>query len=323
MASSVFRFAPLPSPPVPLPGVPGPKLAPFTPNARADIEFIEFLGEENNVDSQVWKVKINGAGQPGLFALKMFYFRHSNFLRRDPGGDLTTSLANSQLYADYFDPFNCECRAYGRLKEENREDLAAKAYGYLLLTPEQEAGLARDVTGEPSPPPDAEEDEPLDGQGFWRRWEQHRGLPLRAIVKELVPRGGLNPNLAQGMWADLKSLHSLGIFVGDTHGGNFMGGKLVDFSRSWTMYHPAMVQIRDKTLQDMMLVELQDLLDYCYFLKSSLRAIAIPDDLEAFCSGHLAEYKGFPWAYNWLKWEKNADAAQAFVEEELFEREAH
>jgi hypothetical protein len=67
MPSSVFRLAPLPSPPVPLPPVPGPKLAPFTPNAQADIEFFEFLGQANNADSQVWKVKINGAG---LFALK-------------------------------------------------------------------------------------------------------------------------------------------------------------------------------------------------------------------------------------------------------------
>lgn len=71
MASSVSHFAPLPNPPVPLPRVPGPKLAPFTPNARANIEFIEFLGEDYNVDSQVWKVKITGGGQPRLFALKM------------------------------------------------------------------------------------------------------------------------------------------------------------------------------------------------------------------------------------------------------------
>ncbi len=43
------------------------------------------------------------------------------------------------------------------------------------------------------------------------------------------------------MWADLQVLHSLGIFVGDTHGGNYLGGKLVGFSRSWPMYHLAVV----------------------------------------------------------------------------------
>ncbi|KAK4147063.1 uncharacterized protein C8A04DRAFT_24854 [Dichotomopilus funicola] len=311
MTSSVFHIAPLPNPPVPLPRVPGPKLAPFTPNARANIEFVEFLGEEYNVDSQVWKVKTKVAGQPRLFALKTFYFRHSNFLRKNQGGDLTRPLANSQLYSDYFDPFNSK-----------REDLAVKAYGYLLLTPEQEAELARKVTGESTPPPDAKADKALNGHDFWRRQEEHRGLPVRAIVKELVPRGELNPNIAQGMWAGLKSLHSLGIFVGDTHGGNYLGGKLVDFSRSWTMYHPAMVQIQHNIREGMMSEELQDLLDHCYFLKGSLRAIAIPDDLEAFCSGN-DEYKGRPWAYNWLKWEKDPEAAKAFVEERLFERAAH
>jgi hypothetical protein len=126
------------------------------------------------------------------------------------------------------------------------------------------------------------------------------------------------------MWADLKSLHSLGIFVGDTHGGNYLGGKLVDFSRSWTMYHPALVQIRNSILEGLVLEELQDLLDYYYFKKTfGLRTIAIPHDLEAFCSGHLAEYKFLPRAYNWLKWEENADAAKAYVEERLFERAAH
>ncbi|KAH6851107.1 kinetochore Sim4 complex subunit FTA2-domain-containing protein [Chaetomium sp. MPI-CAGE-AT-0009] len=315
MASSVFRLAPLPSPPVPLPRIPGPKLAPFTPNARANIEFLEFLGGDDDKDSQVWKVKINGAG---LFALKAFYFCHWDSLRYVQGGDLTRRLANPQLYVDYFDPFNCECRAYGRLKEESCEDLAIKAYGYLLLTPEQETGLARKVTGESDP-------RELNRLNFWRRHEQHRGLPVRAIVKELVPSEALTPNHVQGMWADLKSLHSLGIFVRDTHGGNWLGGKLVDFSRSWTMYHPALVQIHDRTLQDLILEELQDLLDHYYFLANSYatRTIVIPHDLETFCSDCTAEYKSLPRAYNWLKWEKNADAAKAYTEERLFERGAH
>lgn len=179
------------------------------------------------------------------------------------------------------------------------------------------------MTGESSPLPPAKAGK-LNGYNFWRRHEQHRGLPVRAIVKELVPSKALNPNQAQGMWADLKSLHSLGIFVGDTHGGNYLGGKLVDFSRSWTMYHPALVQIHNSTLQGLMLDELQNLLDHYYFLRNNLsRTIAIPHDLEAFCSGRIAEYQSLPRAYKWLKWEKNADAAKAYVEEKLFERVAH
>ncbi len=68
MAPTTFRLACLPNPPAPLPLVPGPKLAPFAPSAQADIEFVEFLGRENDKDSQVWKVNINGTGP---FALKM------------------------------------------------------------------------------------------------------------------------------------------------------------------------------------------------------------------------------------------------------------
>ncbi len=168
MVSSIFRLAPFTSPPEPLPlgRVPGPKLAPFTPNAWADIEFDEFLGQENDADSQVWKVQINGAG---LFALKAVHddtWHTSSALASSTRtltrsalfsftsatrilsvtvkvGDLTKPLANLQLYVDYFDPFNCECRAYyDQLKEEKREHLAVKAYGYLLLTPQQETDLA-------------------------------------------------------------------------------------------------------------------------------------------------------------------------------------
>lgn len=96
MASSVFRLAPLPSPPAPLPRVPGPKLAPFTPDARADIEFVEFLGHEDDADSQVWKVKINGAV---LFALKAVRndARHTGSAPAKPTRTLTRSCLSLVL----------------------------------------------------------------------------------------------------------------------------------------------------------------------------------------------------------------------------------
>jgi hypothetical protein len=56
--------------PNPLPRVPGPKLAPFTPTAFAGIEFVEELGNPAvDMDSFVWKVRINGEGP--YYALKM------------------------------------------------------------------------------------------------------------------------------------------------------------------------------------------------------------------------------------------------------------
>ncbi|KAJ0121618.1 hypothetical protein J7T55_008784 [Diaporthe amygdali] len=39
------------------------------------------------------------------------------------------------------------------------------------------------------------------------------------------------------MHNDLESLHALGILVRDIHLYNYLGGKLVDLSRAWTMYH--------------------------------------------------------------------------------------
>jgi hypothetical protein len=41
---------------------------------------------------------------------------------------------------NYRDPFNCD-RAYGRLKEVGREDLAVRCYGYLMINKELEAQL--------------------------------------------------------------------------------------------------------------------------------------------------------------------------------------
>lgn len=39
---------------------------------------------------------------------------------------------------EYLDPFYNDCRAYGRLKQEKRDDVAIRAHGYILLTPAQE-----------------------------------------------------------------------------------------------------------------------------------------------------------------------------------------
>ena len=200
-------------------------------------------------------------------------------------------LANEQLYIDYFDPFSCECRAYGRLKEANHEDVAVKTHGYLLLTPQQEAEVAQRVTGEAY--------NPRSGNNFWAREEQHRKLPVRAIVKALASETHHDPAHSRDMWTDLQVIHSLGILVQDTHGGNYMDGKLVDFSRAWTMCHPSMDPSRAGALRRLLLSELQRLVDYYYELanSSSKWLPAIPQDLEDLCvCGDLERYENVPWA---------------------------
>lgn len=83
-----------------------------------------------------------------------------------------------QEFIDYLDPFNCECRAYGRLKQEGCEDLAVRAYGYVLLTREQER-IVTEALGEEWV--DWENhSKPLNCDGVFPRWEVHRHERLRA-----------------------------------------------------------------------------------------------------------------------------------------------
>lgn len=160
-----------------------------------------------------------------------------------PARYLTRALAKPEFHVGYFDPFSCECRVYGRLKREGREDLAVRAHGYLLLTHEQEVEVTERITRTKFEPDDPETE--MGGEGVWGRWEEHRGQPIRAIVKELVTElGPFAPEQVPQMWADLKGLHALGILVRDIHRGNYLGGKLVDFSRAWAMYNPCLDRIR-------------------------------------------------------------------------------
>lgn len=52
---------------LPLPRFSGPKLEPFRGTATADIEFIAFIGHDEDMDSKVWKVRIDDK----LYALKV------------------------------------------------------------------------------------------------------------------------------------------------------------------------------------------------------------------------------------------------------------
>ncbi|KAK4667634.1 LOW QUALITY PROTEIN: hypothetical protein QC763_311070 [Podospora pseudopauciseta] len=221
--SSPFHLAlPPMAPAVPLAGVPGPKLQPFTPTGQANIEFIEF-------------VSIDGHSP---YALKMFLFRTWETLS-ETSGKYAASLAKPEFYVDYLTPFSCECQAYGRSKQEGREDLVVKSHGYLLLTREQEIEVteAMGVDGEQLDEPDSY----LERQKKFGS-EQHRSHPIYAIVKDFVPPGVKHFTQSQvsHLWSDVEALHRIGILVRDLYVRNYMDGKLVDFSRAWTMYHPCL-----------------------------------------------------------------------------------
>ncbi len=183
----------------------------------------------------------------GPFALE-FYFNCSQWHQEAGAGELNYALVSPQHYLDFYDPFNCECRAYGRLLAEQRTDLAVRAHGYLLLTPDQEAEITTAVSSEPYIP---DIDRPiLNGRGVWARQEENRYLPIHAILKDLVPDDTepFTPDQMDGMWRDLQDLHRLGILVRDVRVGNYLGGKLIDFSRAWTAPHPRFVFMDKKTV---------------------------------------------------------------------------
>lgn len=53
--------------PLPFPRAHGPRLEPFRGAASADVEFLAFLGNDKDVDSKVWKVRID----KNIYALKI------------------------------------------------------------------------------------------------------------------------------------------------------------------------------------------------------------------------------------------------------------
>ncbi|KAK4462228.1 kinetochore Sim4 complex subunit FTA2-domain-containing protein [Cladorrhinum samala] len=310
-------------PPVPLPQVPGPKLEPFTANAHADIEFLKFLGSPEDKDSKVWKVNIDGHGP---YALKLFLFNSWESLQCH-GNSLTKPLAKPKFYDGYFDPFNCECRVYGRLKQECREDLAVRSHGYLLLSPQQEHQVTNLMKSHSDGPIVSASDE-LDGYNFWGRFEEHRGHPIRAIVKEFASDGGegFNSTQVEQLWEDVQDLHRLGILVRDITYANYIGGKLVDFSRAWTMYHPCFDWTTPRQLKSNLQQDAQRLIGLLY---TWARVNREQHDAEGYdfeppkglkeCS--LAEddcQDVDPGSYDWHKWEADPEATEAFIDKALF-----
>lgn len=232
-------------------------------------------------------------------------------------------LASYQLYFDYYDAFNCECRAYGRLKQENREDLAVRAHGYLLLTPQQEAEVTQLTGGVPYSATDKSR---LNGANHWGRLEEHRYLPIRAIVKDIASNHEpFAPTQLPKMWEDLETLHKLGILVRDINVFNYLEGKLVNFSRAWTTPHPWCLALHPDDVRRMRVADPRDLRKAIVELGMEKRwdwdKVIIPDELTK-CASGLGKindrYGVDPRLYNWRKWEKNPAAVDTFFKQELF-----
>lgn len=119
-----------------------------------------------------------------------------------------------------YDPFNCECRAYGRLEETGRQLLASRCYGFVILGQDEEDDVVSRCSFE------------------WNRRPAQRKLGLRCLVKELMPAGEhFQGHMLEQMRKDLIGLHTLGIVVYDLREDNYMMSKIVDFSQAHVVPH--------------------------------------------------------------------------------------
>ncbi|OAG08812.1 uncharacterized protein CC84DRAFT_1174232 [Paraphaeosphaeria sporulosa] len=126
------------------------------------------------------------------------------------------------------DPFNAECRAYGRIEEiytkyraKNIDIgiIAIPCYGYIEISSSHE----RDIVARFGP---------LDFQ----RSETNTITPLRAIVKQYSSHIPIDPKKRsiKLMLRDLKTMHNNGLYPIDIRAENYREGRLVDFGMALT-----------------------------------------------------------------------------------------
>ncbi|KAI1461492.1 kinetochore Sim4 complex subunit FTA2-domain-containing protein [Annulohypoxylon moriforme] len=212
-----------------LPLCAGPKLQAF-PNRRPRIQWLQQLerSPESELGSQgyVFRVKIGSR----TYALKVFkFFKPSD--AKYLLSPLRAKKVSDELAVFHVDPFFAECRAYGRIKKEEKgrglkSRVAAECYGFLFLQKKHELELIEmgiDLWDLP------EEDE-------YRR--QAEGSPIRAIVKEYIEEEtDFNPQNCKEMLKKLRRLNRWRIFHRDVRAGNYKNGLLIDLGSAWTEPH--------------------------------------------------------------------------------------
>lgn len=112
------------------------------------------------------------------------------------------------------------------------------------------------------------------------------------------------------MYDDVETLHSLGILIRDIHPGNYLDGKLIDFSRSWTMRHPCLERAADESFSELRQEELREFLTMLEaWANNNDPDLEIPERLvprfeKPFGEDNLGVD---PRDYDWRKWERGED----------------
>ncbi|KAJ4307126.1 hypothetical protein N0V88_000503 [Collariella sp. IMI 366227] len=212
---------------VPLPHCDGPKLKAFDFKGPQKIAFLEHIAFASYL-----------LPLARVYPLSIGQFRSvcaEDWLgpdRRTKDEDLKAMNA----FNGYADPFNSECRAFGRLQETGHEELAIRCYGYVLLDEDHERTLMErfarvDFRGNGDCPGQYDVRPLFPGR-------DGRPPPLRAVVKELGPTDEpLQTKSAQRILRDMIGLQQLGIINIDVAHRQIVGGKISDFSQAITTPH--------------------------------------------------------------------------------------
>ncbi|KAI1171101.1 kinetochore Sim4 complex subunit FTA2-domain-containing protein [Nemania sp. FL0916] len=230
---------------VPLPHCDGPKLAPFDFGGPQAIEFLEFLGE--GLHAFVFKVAIHGQ----IYALKLFRFVADVHWTTPNFGEFGPDcVEKSTAFYNYSEPFNCECRAFGRLAEAGREDLALRCYGYVLLDEKHERAMQAQFP-HVNICSDIDRDYMPEESRLLFVGPDGSPPPIRGIVKqfgqpydeeEVEVEGGdesqrLRPAHLRKMLRDVRALQQIGIVAVDVASRQLVDGHISDFSTAITVPH--------------------------------------------------------------------------------------
>ncbi|KAF4956502.1 hypothetical protein FGADI_3781 [Fusarium gaditjirri] len=224
----------------PLPDCEGPKLEPFQHNLEADdVEFLKILEPDSNAHSKIIKTRIGDK----IYSIKFFVWEEE--FAEPPYTSVYGEGRSVNICCEGFDfhftPFENECRAFGRLKEVGREDLAVKVHGYVAL----------DLTDAIDRKLQAARSKMLLP---YEKLEWFIGMddgPVMGIVKDWVDEVEyddrqtyyLYQQVAQArhfprMLEGLHRLHEHGIVVRDLADCQYVNGMLVDLSLASTVPHP-------------------------------------------------------------------------------------
>lgn len=209
-----------------LPHCAGPKLHAFE-HRRSPIKWLDRVDghddEEDGGQAYVFKVEIKRK----VYALKVFKFVHSGELCGAVESRTLTTYSVDEIL-QHLDPFFAECRAYGRILEEQRSGRLGKAIavpclGFLTLSKADVDELTRrgiDVWSDIGGDATAE--------------DRQRHAP-RAIVKEFVQGDtGVTPRKMQSILRRIRRLNRIKVYNGDIKPDNFINGLMVDFGSAKT-----------------------------------------------------------------------------------------